>query len=110
MDLLFHSGKNLPDKYAEGAFIIFHGSWNRMPFVQDGFKVVFVPMRDGVVDGDWEVFADGFAGAEPVKSPVDAAFRPVGLAEGPAGEIYISEDKHGRVWRVTSCATESSPS
>ncbi len=101
MDLLFHSGKNVPEKYREGAFIVFHGSWNRMPFEQEGFKVVFVPMRDGHPSGDWEVFADGFKGAESLKSPADTAYRPVGLAEGPDGAIYITEDKHGRIWRVT---------
>jgi glucose/arabinose dehydrogenase len=101
LDLLFHSGRNIPDKYAQGAFIVFHGSWNRMPFEQDGFKVVFVPMKDGVVTGDWEVFADGFTGAESIKSPMESAYRPVGIAEGPNGELYITEDKHGRIWRVS---------
>jgi glucose/arabinose dehydrogenase len=101
MDLIFHSGKNLPDKYREGAFIVFHGSWNRMPFEQEGFKVVFVPMRDGKPAGEWEVFADGFVGRESIKSPADTAYRPSGLAEGPDGSIYITEDKHGRIWRVT---------
>jgi glucose/arabinose dehydrogenase len=101
MDLIFHSGKNLPEKYAQGAFIIFHGSWNRMPLEQKGYKVVFVPMRDGEVTGDWEVFADGFKGVEKLMNPGNTAYRPAGLAEGPNGEIYIGEDKHGRIWRVT---------
>lgn len=101
LDLLFHSGRNMPEKYAQGAFIVFHGSWNRMPFEQQGFKVVFVPMTDGVVTGDWEVFADGFTGAESIKSPLESAYRPVGIAEGPNGELYITEDRHGRIWRVS---------
>ncbi len=101
MDLVFHSGTNVPDKYRHGAFIVFHGSWNRMPFEQDGFKVVFVPMKDGTVNGDWEVFADGFTGKDSIKSPIETAFRPAGLAEGPDGALYITEDKHGRIWRVT---------
>jgi len=100
-DLLFHSGRNMPEKYEQGAFIAFHGSWNRMPFEQGGFKIVFVPMRDGKVTGDWEVFADGFMGAESIKSPADTAYRPTGLAEGPDGAIYITEDKHGRIWKVS---------
>lgn len=100
-DLIFHSGNNLPQKYAQGAFIVFHGSWNRMPFEQDGFNVVFVPMRDGEITGDWEIFIDGFEGPESVKSPGDAAYRPTGLAEGPDGSIYIVEDKQGRIWKVT---------
>jgi len=101
-DLLFHSGNNLPEKYAQGAFIIFHGSWNRMPFEQDGFKLVFVPMRDGKVTGDWEVFIEDFVGPKPVKNPGQAAYRPTGLAEGPDGSIYITEDKQGRVWKVSA--------
>jgi glucose/arabinose dehydrogenase len=100
-DLLFHSGTNWPEKYAQGAFIIFHGSWNRMPFEQDGFKLVFVPMRDGKVTGDWEVFINDFVGPAPVKNPGQAAYRPTGLAEGPDGAIYITEDKQGRIWKVT---------
>jgi len=101
-DLLFHSGTGFPEKYAQGAFVIFHGSWNRMPFNQDGYKLVFVPMRDGEVTGDWEVFVDDFVGPEPVKNPLRSAYRPTGLAEGPDGAIYVTEDKHGRVWKITA--------
>jgi glucose/arabinose dehydrogenase len=101
MDLIFHSGTNFPEIYREGAFVVFHGSWNRMPFDQEGFKVVFVPMRDGLPSGEWTAFAEGFTGAESIKSPADTAYRPAGLAEGPDGALYITEDKHGRIWRVT---------
>jgi len=105
-DLLFHSGRNFPERYRHGAFIVFHGSWNRIPFEQAGFKVVFVPLREGGVlgtaEGDgWEVFADGFVGEAAVKSPLDALYRPTGLAEGPDGALYVSEDKTGRIWRIT---------
>ena len=51
------------------------------------------------LSGDFVVFADGFAGA--VKEPGRAAFRPSGLAMGPDGALYISDDVHGRIWRVT---------
>jgi glucose/arabinose dehydrogenase len=60
-----------------------------------------VPMRDGKVSGDWEVFIPDFVGPEPVKNPGQAAYRPTGLAEGPDGSIYITEDKQGRIWKVT---------
>jgi len=100
-DLLFHSGNNMPAKYEQGAFIVFHGSWNRMPLEQDGFNVVFVPMQGGEITGEWEIFIDGFEGPERVKNPGQAAYRPTGLAEGPDGAIYITEDKQGRIWRVT---------
>jgi glucose/arabinose dehydrogenase/mono/diheme cytochrome c family protein len=98
-DLLIASNPVLPAVYREGAFIAFHGSWNRAPAPQGGYNVVFQPMKDGKAVGNFIVFADGFAGA--VKEPGRAAFRPTGLAQGPDGAIYISDDVHGRVWRVT---------
>ncbi len=109
-DLIFHSGRNFPEKYKEGAFIVFHGSWNRMPYVQAGYKVVFVPLRAGQPLGTeegkgWEVFADGFTGRDSIKSPTEAAYRPTGLAEGPDGALYLTEDKGGRIWRITYAGT-----
>lgn len=89
-----------PEKYRHGAFIAFHGSWNRLGHEQQGYKVVFVPMKDGKPSGDWEVFADGFAGEGPITSPGSAKYRPTGLAEGPDGSLYIADSQHGRVWRI----------
>jgi glucose/arabinose dehydrogenase len=100
MDLLFHSGNGVPAEYAQGAFIVFHGSWNRMPFEQQGYNVVFVPMREGRVKGDWRVFGDGFKGTTKLMNPRDTAYRPVGIAEGPDGSLYLTEDKHGRIWKI----------
>jgi glucose/arabinose dehydrogenase len=48
--------------------------------------------------GEWEVFADGFAGGDV--SPRGAAHRPVGLAEGPDGSLYVSDDRGGRIFRI----------
>jgi len=100
-DLLFYTGTQFPERYRGGAFIAFHGSWNRAPEPQAGYNVVFVPMRDGRPAGDWEVFADGFIGAESITSPADAAHRPTGLAQGPDGALYVSDDVGGRIWRIT---------
>ncbi|MEO8416724.1 MAG: PQQ-dependent sugar dehydrogenase, partial [Ginsengibacter sp.] len=61
-DLLFYTGELFPSKYKNGAFIAFHGSWNRSPEPQAGYFVVFQPFKNGMPDGDWEVFADGFSG------------------------------------------------
>lgn len=97
--LLILKGKGFPAAYAPGMFIAFHGSWNRAPAPQAGYNVTFQPMADGKAAGQYIVFADGFAGA--VKEPGKAAFRPSGLAEGPDGAVYISDDVHGRIWRVT---------
>ena len=100
-DLEFYSGKNFPAKYQDGAFIAFHGSWNRAPEPQAGYKVVFQPMKDGKPSGNYEVFADGFAGDMPDNSPGNAKYRPVGLAAGPDGALYVSDSQKGRIWRIS---------
>lgn len=63
-DLLFYKGTGFPEKYRGGAFIAFHGSWNRAPLPQQGFKVGFVAFEKGLPKGDWEIFADGSRGAK----------------------------------------------
>ncbi len=98
--LLFYTGTAFPERYRGGAFVAFHGSWNRAPLPQQGYKVVFVPFKDGQPAGDWEVFADGFAGTEPLISPRDARFRPMGLAQSPDGALYIADSVKGRIWRI----------
>lgn len=98
-DMLFYTGAGLPERYRGGLFIAFHGSWNRMP-PQAGYNVVFVPFADGSPAGDWEVFADGFAGTEQIDSPGDAQHRPMGLAQGPDGSLYVTDSRQGRIWRV----------
>jgi glucose/arabinose dehydrogenase len=97
-DLLFYTATQFPAKYRGGAFIAFHGSWNRAPEPQAGFRVVFVPLSGAQQSGAYETFADGFAGGN-VNSP---AHRPVGLAQGPNGEIYLTDDAGGRVWRIVA--------
>jgi len=99
-DLLFYTGKMFPDRYRNGAFIAFHGSWNRAPQEQKGYFVAFVPFKDGLPSGEMETFADGFAGVPVVKSPNDAKYRPMGLAQGPDGSIYVSDSEEGRIWRI----------
>ena len=96
MSLLLYTGSAFPSHYRDGAFIAFHGSWNRAPQPQAGFRVVFVPAANGQPSTQYETFADGFAGGN-FDNP---AHRPVGIAQGPSGEIYITDDKGGRVWKV----------
>jgi mono/diheme cytochrome c family protein len=98
-DVLINNGSQFPEGWRGGAFVAFHGSWNRAPGPQGGYNVVFQPLADGKTTGDYVVFADGFAGAE--KAPGRAMHRPAGLAMGPDGALYISDDMKGRIWRVT---------
>ncbi|MGI9042165.1 MAG: PQQ-dependent sugar dehydrogenase [Gemmatimonadales bacterium] len=95
----FYSDSAFPSRYRGGAFIAFHGSWNRAPEPQQGYNVVFQPLDDGKVSGEFQVFADGFAGAR--KEPGLAEHRPSGVAVGPGGALFITDDQRGRVWRVT---------
>jgi len=98
--LLFYTGDQFPDRYKNGAFIAFHGSWNRAPLRQGGYFVVFVPMNNGVPSGDWEMFAQGFPGVDVITEPDQAVYRPMGLAQGPDGSLYISDSEKGKIWRI----------
>ncbi len=94
--LLFYTGSAFPEKYKNGAFIAFHGSWNRAPEPQAGFFVAFVPMKNGMPSGAWEIFANDFAGENINR----AQYRPCGLAQGPDGALYVSDDKQGMIWKI----------
>ena len=98
--LLFYTGTQFPEKYRNGAFIAFHGSWNRAPEPQQGFYVAFVPFKDGKPSGKWEVFADGFSGSPEQTASGRAAHRPCGLAQGPDGSLYVSDDVKGTIYRI----------
>lgn len=106
MDLLFYQGAQFPPRYKNGVFVAFHGSTDRSPYSQAGFIVVFIPFVNGAPTGDieqggkWEVFADGFTGIDTVENTTDAKYRPMGLAEGPDGSLYISESNKGKIWRI----------
>jgi glucose/arabinose dehydrogenase len=99
-DLLFYSGGTFPAGYEGGAFVAFHGSWNRMPFAQQGYNVAFVPFAGGTAAGDFDVFASGFGGEADVMTPGDAEYRPTGLAQAPDGSLLIVDDRAGRIWRI----------
>ncbi|NUO62886.1 MAG: hypothetical protein HOQ11_00655 [Gemmatimonadaceae bacterium] len=102
MDLFFYTGNQLADKYKKGAFIVFHGSWNRAPEQQAPSRVVFQPLDGGKAHGDMEIFIDDFAQvpADQVQ-PGTVKHRAVGIAQGPDGSLYVSDDLGGRIYRVT---------
>lgn len=95
----FHTGTQLPERYRGGIFVAFHGSWNRTPGPQEGYNVTFLPLADGRPAGPHEVFAQGFPGG--TVQPDRARYRPSGVAVGPDGAIYVTDDRVGRVWRIT---------
>jgi glucose/arabinose dehydrogenase len=99
--LTFAAGTQFPVKYRNGAFIAFHGSWNRAPAPQAGYKIVFVPFNGNAPAGTYETFADGFAGVSPVAAPTDAVHRPTGITVGPDGSLYVTDDTpRGRIYRI----------
>lgn len=99
-DLLFYTGDQFPGRYKNGAFIAFHGSAGRIPYPQSGYILAFVPFRNGAPAGPWELFADGFAKKDTIVSSSDAEYRPMGLAEGPDGSLFVSDDVKGKIWRI----------
>jgi glucose/arabinose dehydrogenase/mono/diheme cytochrome c family protein len=90
--------KEFPARYRDGVFIAFHGSWDRAPYPQGGYNVVFQPLDGDRASGNCEIFADGFAG--PAETPGGAAHRPSGLAVGGDGSLYVSDDIRGRIYRI----------
>ncbi len=100
-DITFYTGNQFPFKYKNGAFIVFHGSWNRAPQEQKGYKIVFVPFNGELPSGQWEVFADGFAGIEHIKNPGDAKHRPCGIAVSPEGSMFVVDDSTGKIWKIS---------
>jgi len=95
--LVFYRGQQFPERFRGGAFIAFHGSWNRAPLPQAGYNVAFIPFANGAAQPH-EVFATGFPGDSV--QPNRARHRPTGVAVGPDGSLYISDDRGGRIWRV----------
>jgi glucose/arabinose dehydrogenase/mono/diheme cytochrome c family protein len=96
--MAFYDKAQFPARYRNGIFIAFHGSWNRAPYPQRGYNVVYQGLAGDTSSGKCEIFADGFAGKE--KSPDKALHRPTGLAVGPDGSLYVSDDVRGRIYRI----------
>lgn len=95
LGLAFYTNNKFPLKYQGGAFIGQHGSWNRSKF--SGYKVAFVPFKDGKPTGPLQDFLTGFI-ADGNKSEVYG--RPVGVAVAPDGALLVADDVSGIIWRV----------
>lgn len=91
--LAFYPSHGFGEKYRNGAFLAFHGSWNRAPLPQSGYRVVFIPFANGKPTGKYESFATSSDGA--------TGLRASGLAVGPKGALFVADDRAGSIWRVT---------
>lgn len=110
LQMTFYTGDQFPRRYLNGAFVTSHGSWNRAPMPQAGYKLLFIPFEeDGTPRGGYESFADGFAGVPIIHSPGDAHFRPCGVAQGPDGSLYVSDSEKGRIWRIIYNGDQKAP-
>ena len=96
MAALFYTGRQFPARYRDGVFVSFHGSWNRAPLPQAGYRVAFAPRAGGRFTGAYETFAGDFEKVGAGESPR----RPVGLAQGPDGSLYVTDDARGRIWKI----------
>ena len=92
MAIAFYTDSTFGADYRGGAFIAWHGSWNRAPLPQEGYRVVFVPFADGRPVGTYRTFAVGRSGP--------TAIRAAGVAVGSDGSLYISADQNGKIWKV----------
>jgi len=95
--LFFYTGSAFPAKYKNGAFIAFHGSWNRTGEPQAGYNVVFQPLSGEKSAGAYEIFAEGFS---PNSGGSTGNHKPTGLAMGTDGSLYVSDDAGGRIYKI----------
>jgi len=97
LGVLFYRLHSYPAKYKDGAFITQHGSWNRS--VLSGYKVIFIPFKNGKPSGPAEDFLTGFI-TNLSDSKVHG--RPVGIAVLADGSMLVSDDVSNTVWRITA--------
>ncbi len=98
LGLAFADGKSLPAPFNEGLFVGQHGSWNRKP--HSGYKVLFVPFKDGKPSGTPVDLLNGFLNADE-----KAQGRPVGVVNDNRGGVLVADDVGNKIWRVTAART-----
>lgn len=96
LDFTFYTGSQFPAQYRGGAFLAFHGSWNRSR--RDGYEVAFVPFRNGKPAGEAQDFVTGWMIAPANK---DVWGRPVAIMQMQDGSLLISDDGGRKIWRVS---------
>jgi glucose/arabinose dehydrogenase len=97
LGLTFYDKQAFPAKYQNGAFVGEHGSWNRAAY--SGYKVAFVPFKDGKPAGKPEDFLTGFL----VGGDSDKAYgRPVGVVTLSDGALLVTDDAGNKLWRVSA--------
>jgi len=97
-DLLFYTGNMFPKRYKNGAFVVLHG---RAISPVKGYLVAFVPFVNGKLSSDWEIFADNFTGSDLEHPTGPMKYRPMGLAQGPDGALYVADDVKGAIFKIT---------
>lgn len=93
LGLCFYTAEQFPQKYRGGAFVGQRGSWNRSQF--SGYRVAFVPFKDGKPAGPPEDFLTGFIANES-----EVYGRPVCTCVAPDGSLLVTDDVTDRIWRV----------
>jgi glucose/arabinose dehydrogenase len=97
LQFVFYTGKQFAQSYYGGVFLAEHGSWNRS--IRAGYRVVFIPFKDGKPSGDPQPFLTGLV-PDPTKGNVYG--RPVGVTVAPDGALLVSDDGARAVYRVTA--------
>ncbi|HEY6968308.1 MAG TPA: sorbosone dehydrogenase family protein [Candidatus Angelobacter sp.] len=94
LEMVFYEGKQFPAEYRGDIFAAEHGSWNRKK--RTGYEVIRVPLKNGKATGEYEDFLTGFTTADG-----NVWGRPVGVAVGNDGSLYVSDDGSKSIWRVS---------
>jgi glucose/arabinose dehydrogenase len=97
LGMVFYTGSQFPKQYSGDVFAAEHGSWNRSR--RTGYKVIRLPLHDGVPTREYEDFMTGFV------TPQGKVWgRPVGVAMAPDGSLLVSDDASNSIWRVSYTA------